>query len=488
MSVGAVYLVGAGCGPADLITLRGLRLLARCDAVVYDELIDPALLALAPVGAERIPMGKRAGRPSADQRSISDRLVALGLAGRTVVRLKGGDPFVFGRGGEELAALRAAGVPCEVVPGISSALAIPAEAGVPVTQRGMSRSLHVMTGHTAEGGLPEHLDALARTGGTLLFLMSLGRLGPLSEALLAEGMAPTTPAAVISGGNAPHPADVRGTLADIARKAEGVRPPAVFVVGETAALHLDSTVPRPLAGVRVGAAGTDRLARRLAAELEPLGARLLRPVRWALEPLPVDLDFLQQPQDRWVVFTSAAGAECFLQALDRLRLDLRRLHRCRFAVIGRATGQVLEARGIYPDLIPPQATTRALGEALLQQAVPGEELVLFRGENGTQALPARLTAPGRTVRTVTAYRLRPQAAAELPAMDYLVLGSAGAAELFRRTWGDIPPETVPICIGPVTAAALRAQYGDRGCLTAKEISVHGLAEAILAHKKEVSAQ
>lgn len=241
---GTVYLVGAGCGQADLITVRGLKLLERCDAVVYDDLIDLELLDAVPANADRIYMGKREGRHSASQDAICAKLVELAREGRDVVRLKGGDPFVFGRGGEEALALQAAGVPFEVIPGVTSAVAIPALAGIPVTHRGLSRSVHVVTAHTADtpDGLPEYFDDLARLPGTLVFLMGLSRLEQLARRLMAAGKAVETPAAVLSGGNAPHPAAVRGTLENIAIKARsaGVQAPAVIVVGDVAALDLNA--------------------------------------------------------------------------------------------------------------------------------------------------------------------------------------------------------------------------------------------------------
>lgn len=240
--VGTVYLVGAGCGPADLITVRGLRLLRNCGAVVYDDLIAPELLDEVPAAAERVYMGKREGRHSASQEEICAKLVELARAGKTVVRLKGGDPFVFGRGGEEALALLAAGVPFEVAPGVTSAVAIPALAGIPVTHRGMSRSFHVVTARTADtpDGLPEYFDRLAPLPGTLVFLMGLSRLERIAQRLTDAGKPADTPAAVVSGGSSPYPAAVRGTLADIAAKtrAAGVLPPAVIVVGEAAALEL----------------------------------------------------------------------------------------------------------------------------------------------------------------------------------------------------------------------------------------------------------
>lgn len=237
---GKVYLVGAGCGAADLITVRGLRLLERCGAVVYDDLLAPELLDAAPESAERIYVGKRRGRRSMAQEDINALLVAKAREGKTVVRLKGGDPFVFGRGGEEALALQAAGIRWEYVPGVTSAVAVPGAAGIPVTHRGVSGSFHVVTAHTADSpdGLPSDLEELARLPGTLVFLMGLSRLEEIARRLTAAGLSPETPAAVIGGKNAPRA--VRGTLGDIAERTReaGTEAPAVIVVGGTAGMDL----------------------------------------------------------------------------------------------------------------------------------------------------------------------------------------------------------------------------------------------------------
>lgn len=237
---GKVYLVGAGCGAADLITVRGLRLLERCGAVVYDDLLSMELLDAAPESAERIYVGKRRGRHSMAQEDISALLIAKAREGKTVVRLKGGDPFVFGRGGEEALALRAAGIEWEYVPGVTSAVAVPGAAGIPVTHRGVSRSVHVVTAHTADspGGLPSGLEELARLEGTLVFLMGLSRLEEIARRLMAAGLSPETPAAVVSGKNAPRA--VRGTLGDLAERVReaGLEAPAVIVAGGTAGMDL----------------------------------------------------------------------------------------------------------------------------------------------------------------------------------------------------------------------------------------------------------
>ena len=239
---GRVALVGAGCGSADLITVRGLRLLRQCRAVVYDDLIDEVLLEEVPSGAARIYVGKRGGRPSTSQEEINHLLAELAGGGGLVVRLKGGDPFVFGRGGEEALALQQAGIPFEVVPGISSAIAIPAEAGIPVTHRALSRAVHIFAAHAAPGGGQPDFSRCAALDGTLVFLMGLQRLPQIAEELMRGGMEPETPAAVISGGNAACPAAVRAPLSGIAEAAReaGITSPAVIVVGGTAALELTS--------------------------------------------------------------------------------------------------------------------------------------------------------------------------------------------------------------------------------------------------------
>lgn len=239
--VGRVALVGAGCGSADLITVRGLRLLRQCRAVVYDDLIDDALLDEVPPEAERHYMGKRSGRHAAPQQEINQTLIDLARKGGLVVRLKGGDPFVFGRGGEEALALQAAGIDYEVVPGISSAIAIPAEAGIPVTHRAVSRAVHIITAHTGADAQPDY-RRYAGLDGTLVFLMGLHRLPQIAQGLMDGGMDPATPAAVISGGNAAHPAAVRAPLCEIAAAAREMEAPAVIVVGAVAEMNLSPRV------------------------------------------------------------------------------------------------------------------------------------------------------------------------------------------------------------------------------------------------------
>lgn len=491
---GCVYLIGAGCGSMELMTLRGLQLLRTCDVVVYDDLIDEATLNEAPASAERIYMGKRRGRHSAAQEEISALLVRKGQEGHRVARLKGGDPFVFGRGGEEAMALLKAGVEFEEVPGISSAIAIPAGAGIPVTHRGLSRSFHVVTGHTADrDGLPEDLEELAKLHGTLVFLMGLSHLEQIAQGLVEFGKAPDTPAAVISGGNAPHPAVVRGSLEQIAAltREAGVEAPAVIVVGETAALDLRGSRKRPLEGVRVGITGTDAMTGKLRPLLEEQGAQVSTVERSVVEKLPLELDLesLCDGKTHWLVFTSGNGVRLFFEHLRAKRMDLRQFFACKFAVIGAATGAVLEQQGIIPDLCPGVYTSEELGRVLCEFIGEGEDAVLLRARKGAAILPKLLRENNISVRDVPLYDLTSEpetadrARKNLPGLDYLTFSSGGGVELYFREHGSVPEGTVCVCIGDVTARALAGTW-DSPFLVAKDTSAQGMVDAILAHHRE----
>ncbi len=464
---GFVYLVGAGCGRADLITLRGLECLRRCEVVVYDDLIDMALLDAVPAEAERIYVGKRSGRPSADQAWICELLVEKAKEGKRVVRLKGGDPFVFGRGGEEMLALISAGIPCEEVPGISSAIAIPASAGIPVTHRGVSTSLHIVTGHTifTDDGLPEDLKRLAQLHGTLVFLMGLRDLDRLAAGLMAAGLKADTPAAVVSGGCAPHPMAVRAPLAEIAAQcaSAGVQPPAVIVVGGVAGMDLQGRSALPLSGMRAGLTGTPEMLKKLRALLEEAGAQVQVVSESTVVELPVDaeLEALCDGACHWLVFTSANGAKLFCGKLRRLGMDLRRLHACKFAAIGSATAEALRAGGIQPDLCPEgEFTSSSLGKKLCEAVAPGEDVVLLRSQLGTEILPRALADGGIPTRQLSLYtvqgsaRMAPEALAEL---DYLVFSSAGGVEMFLSQFGDIPCGCTCACIGSTAAQPLQGR-------------------------------
>ena len=477
---GHVYLVGAGCGGPELITVYGLELLRRCQVVVYDDLISHVLLEEVPMEAERIPVGKRAGSESPAQTHINRILVERGRAGKLVVRLKGGDPFVFGRGGEELLALQEAGIPATVVPGISSALAIPMEAGIPVTHRAVSRSVHIVTAHSAEKALPEQLPQLATLDGTLVFLMGLHAVERLSRALIEGGKSPETPVAVRSGGNSPHPAEVRGTLADIAERvrAANVRPPAVIVVGPVAGMDLRCSEAPALSEVTAGLTGTKELQRRLEVLLAEHGVRTRRLQRLRCGALPAALPWAELETGRWLVFTSQKGVEFFFRRLTEEGIDLRRLFRCHFAVIGRATARALARRGIQADLCPTTFTGEALAKALVKQLEPGEQAVLLDSAKGSGVVAEILTAHNIPCRRISLYDIEYETVPEIGTLHYLLFGSAGAVHALADN-GYLPEETVtPVCIGPVCAAACEERF-HRQPLIPREISVEAMVKTVL---------
>ena len=474
---GAVTLVGAGCGRADLITVRGLRAIQRCQAVVYDDLIDPKLLEAAPETARRIYMGKRSGVAGATQAQINEQLIALAREGLRVVRLKGGDPYLFGRGGEEMLALREAGIPCREIPGIPSAIGIPAEAGIPVTHRGLSRGLHIVTGHTADtaGGLPGGMAEMAGLPGTLVFLMGLGSLERIAEELMAGGKAGSTPAAVISGGNSPNPACVRGNLQNIAARVRqaGVQAPAVILIGAVAALRLGSR-DKPLAGVRVGITGTEAVAEKQKALLEALGAETEWVSRCGIEPRPMGREPEQQG---WLVFTSANGVGVFFGSRNPEDWKNRK-----FAVIGPATAAALEALGIRAAVCPGEYTGEALAQAIAHAAEPGEPVTLLRSSQGGSALPELLEAAGHPVTDIPLYD--PVPAGELGAtdgLDYLTFASAGGVQQFFRRGGVISPGVKCVCIGKNTEEALRRHFAGPS-RTAKEATVESMVETIAGER------
>src|SRR5690242_156230 len=345
----AVALVGAGPGDPGLLTLRGAELLRAADVVVHDRLAARALLDLAPPTAERISVGKAPGRVEMTQDEINALLVERGRAGQAVVRLKGGDPFVFGRGGQEAEALAAAGVPFDVVPGITSAIAAPAYAGIPVTHRGTSTHFTVVTGHEdpAKGRTDVDWEALARAGGTLVILMGVGNLDGIVERLRAGGLPPDTPVAAVRNGTRADQRSTRATLGTVTKL--DLRAPSAIVVGGVAALDLAWFEHRPLFGRRVVVTRAREQASELRTQLEALGAEVVELPSIAIEPLPVVVPDLGPYS--WLVLTSANGVAALFDTLAAQGRDARALGGLRVAAIGPGTAAALAARGIRADLV-----------------------------------------------------------------------------------------------------------------------------------------
>lgn len=477
-----VHLVGAGPGDPGLLTVRADAVLRRADVVVYDRLSVEALLDLVPPGAERISVGKAPGLATMPQAEINALLVDLGRRHETVVRLKGGDPFVFARGGEEAAALAEAGIPFEVVPGITSAIAVPAYAGIPVTLRHSSTSFTVVTGHEDPGvGEDGSVDwgAIARTGGTLVILMGVARIARIAEELIAGGLPATTPAAAVRWGTRPEQATVRATLGTIA--AQPLAAPSVIVVGEVAAVDLGWFDRRPLFGQRVVVTRTRQQASQLSASLRELGAEVIEvPVIEIADPADGG-DALRAAAGRlgtydWVVVTSPNGAHRLLAAVP----DARAFGSARVAAIGPGTAAALAEGRIHADLVPDRFVAEGLLDALPDG--PGR-LLLARAAVARDVLPDGLRARGWEVDVVDAYRTGPAAItdeqrAAVAGAGVITFTSSSTVEHALDAFGPAGLPAAVACIGPVTAATARAS----GLAVDVEASVHsidGLVAALL---------
>ena len=493
---GTVYLVGAGCGDPDLITCKGLRLLRKCDAVLYDELSSPKLLEETGADCEKFFVGKRYGRQSLSQAEINALLIAKAQEGKLVVRLKGGDPFVFGRGGEEVLALQAANIPYEVVSGVTSAVAVPAAAGIPVTHRKTARSFHVITGHTAADGtetLTEHLETLARLEGTLVFLMGLHHLEEITDGLLQGGKPADTPAAVISKGTTPEQRVVRAKLCNLAAEMgkANLEAPAVIVIGETAGMQLSGTIVYPLYGVKIGVTGTKSITKKLRGRLEELGASVTEMDYATLVP-DWENAALEQALQRiadyaWAVFTSPNGVGIFFRFLQKKKIDIRSLAHLNFAVIGTGTAAALEKCGIYPAFLPEAYDVESLARGLCGVVGTEENILILRAAQGSPVLTEILKKEKKPYTDVKLYDIavdaekRRFAHEKAKEMDFITFASGSGVRGFFAQGGTIPQGTTAVCIGTSTARVLAA-YGNFPVLTAQTFNVDGVIEAI---QKEV---
>jgi uroporphyrinogen III methyltransferase/synthase len=417
MKQGIVYLIGAGPGDPGLITVKGRDCLGRADVVVYDYLANPALLDEAPAAAERIYVGKTCGRHHLPQPDINALLIARARQGLTVARLKGGDPFIFGRGGEEAETLRQAGVPFEVVPGISAGFAAAAYAGIPLTHRDFTTSLGLVTGHEKPEKKVSNLDwqKLATGVGTLVFYMGMANLELIVEKLLAHGRSPETPAAVIRWGTTPNQQTVASPLSEIARKvrAANLKPPAVIVVGEVVALRdkLRWFDNRPLFGRRVLVTRSRHQAADLAGRLEAAGAEALCLPTIAIAPPPDwrDLDeaIARLAGTDLLVLTSVNGVEAFFARLAAAGLDSRALHDVTLVTVGPKTAAALAGHGLRADLVPADHRAEGIVDLLRRQGVDGKRILYPRSSLARNLLARELTKAGAFVADPVAYCTRP---------------------------------------------------------------------------------
>ena len=486
---GNVILVGAGPGDPGLLTQKGREALEQAQVVVFDRLVSPAVLALIPPEAEAIDVGKESSHHLVPQDQINRILLEKALEGKRVVRLKGGDPFLFGGGGEELELLAEQGIDFQVVPGVTSALSVPAYAGIPVTHRDFCSSLHIITGH-AKAGSELHIDfdALRRTGGTLGFLMGVGSLPKICQGLLEAGMEPSIPAAVVESGTLSSQRKVVSTLEKLPEKARDARikSPAIIVVGKVCGLsdRFDWFDRLPLKGKNVVVTRpADRIG-TLAEQLRQLGADVteypcIRTV--ARQPSPqLDQAIENLSQYRWLVFTSPAGPGIFFDRLRSAGKDARTLAGLKLAAIGPKTASELERYGVMADLVPEVYDSEHLAVAMAREEGP---VLLCRASRGSSALPETFAKNGIPFADIPCYDTvyeNPDPSSVRVLLDKPVLVSFTSASTVRGFVESLPgvdlSHVVGCCIGPQTAVEAK-KYGI-SVVTAKEATVESLIECI----------
>lgn len=508
---GKVWLVGAGPGDPGLITVKGLRCIADADVIVYDYLANPSLLAHAKPGVEEIYVGKIAGNHAMKQGDIDLLLCNKALEGKNVCRLKGGDPYVFGRGGEEALCCYEHGVPFEVVPGVTSAVAVPAYAGIPVTHRSATSSLRIITGHEDPTKSESNLDwnEIAATKATLVFLMGIRNIGQIAGSLVACGRDPETPVAVITKGTLPTQRSVSGTLADIAERVQesGIKPPGLIVVGEVVAFRdrLNWFEQSPLFGRTIAVTRARAQASGLVAELEALGAEVISAPSIRIESLaasePMREAIRGLSKVDWIVLTSVNGVDAFLESLALENLDLRTLAKVRIAAIGPATADRLREKGLNPDLLPEKFVAEALLEALVQtEPIKGQTFLLPRADMARIDLVDGLRARGGEVIEVDAYRTLsedglPGDLADRIEQDEVDLVTFTSSSTVRNFVDAIPLERrVAVIrhiraasIGPITSKTLD-EYGIRIEVLAAESTIPSLTEAVVNYFTETREQ
>ncbi len=501
MIKGTVCLAGAGPGDPGLVSSRALECIKQADAIVYDRLVSPRLIALARPDAELVYVGKASSQHTLRQEEINLLLVKLAKENKTVLRLKGGDPFVFGRGGEEAIVLRENGIAFEIVPGITSAIAVAAYAGIPVTHRGIAASFAVFTGHEdpdkTESGL--QWDKLATAADTLVFLMGVENLPFITSQLIAHGRPADTPAAVIRWGTTPEQQTLVTTVgkavADVA--AHKLTPPAIFIVGEVVKLRneLRWFDTRPLFGRRILVTRAREQASRLTAGLEAAGAQCVEaPAIQIVAPdsyEPLDRAIAGLMQYSWVAFTSPNGVEAFFKRLNAAGKDARHFAQAKVAAIGSETAAALARHGIAADLVPAEFRAEAVVEALTGCIGPQDRILIPRAEQAREVLPQELIRMGAAVDVVTAYRTvtggadgeavaRMLAAREIDVVTFTSSSTVTHLLALIGEQGKRSLSGVKIaCIGPITAETCREQ-GLQPDIIATEYTIPGLTASIIS--------
>jgi len=500
---GFVYLIGAGPGDPGLITVKGRDCLAMAQVVMYDYLANDELLRLAPQGAELIYAGKVGGEHNREQSQINDLLVEKALSGKVVARLKGGDSFIFGRGGEECEALVAAGIQFEVVPGITAAVGATCYAGIPLTHRGVTTSVAFVTGHESHGKMSSEIDweGLSLGSGTVVFYMGIRNLPHIAENLLAHGRSPETPVALIRWGTRPEQEVLVGTLANIAEKARqaSFKAPAITVVGEV--VNLRETLRwfdnRPLYGRSVLVTRGADQAGEFTSKLERLGARVYGCPTISITPpasyAELDEAIRELENFHWIVFTSYNAVKHFFARLHELGLDTRALGRCRICAVGPKTAAALAPFGLRADLVPADYKAEGVVAAFAALDISGKRILFPKGDRAREVIPAELTRMGAQVQAPTAYAN--QTPGEIPAeslraleerqVDCITFTSSSTVQNLARILGEnrflhLLDGVLVASIGPITSKSCR-ELGLEVHMEPAEYTLDALAEQLVGH-------
>lgn len=501
---GKVYLIGAGPGDPGLLGLKAKECLETADAVVYDRLADPRIIEFCRKDAEMVYVGKASANHTMRQPDINKLLVKLAAEGKTVARLKGGDPFVFGRGGEEAIELLEAGLPFEFVPGVTSAIAVAEYAGIPVTHRHVATSFAVITGHEdpTKGESTINWKGLATAVDTLVFLMGVENIERISSQLIANGRSADCPAAVIRWGTRPEQRTLITTVGQAATdvKATGMKPPAIFLVGEVVKLReqLQWFDNKPLFGKTVVVTRARAQASALTKKLEAQGARVLEVPAIKIVPpadfAPLDKAISEIDTYKWLILTSVNGVEYFFDRLLKAGKDSRALCGVKIAAIGSATAEALKGYGITADLIPSAYKAEELADALAADTKAGDKLLLARAKIARNVLPERLRALGAQVDVVTAYETVADCQNKEELLEALESGEASLVTFTSSSTvtnlldvlgdkKDLLNKVALAAIGPVTAETLE-KHGLKPAVSAAEYTIDGLMTAIEEYYKE----
>lgn len=491
-----VYLVGAGPGDEGLITLKALNCLKNAEVVIYDNLANKNFLDYAPDSAEKIYVGKKINQHTLTQDKINELLVQKGKENKIIVRLKGGDPFVFGRGGEEAIALKENNIPFEIVPGISSSIAALAYAGIPITHRSVSTSFHVITGHedpTKENESVNY-EVLAKLSGTLVFLMGLNNLSKIRSQLIKYGKSPETPAAVISKGTTAEQKVAIGTLENIEQKLQNITYPAIIVVGDVINLreHINWFENKPLFGRKILVTRARHQASVLSQKIRELGGEAVEFPTIEIQPsdnkneLKNMYDSLNKYQ--WLIFTSVNGVELFFEKLNKFGFDIRNLGSAKMCAIGEATRQAIEERCLKVEFTPKEYVAESLIDGLKEKIKPCDNVLIPRADVAREILPEQLRELGASVDVVPLYKTTiPEKSFEeleniLQDIDTITFASSSTVTNFVKILGKDNIELLKnkkiACIGPITAETAK-ESGLSVNIMPEEYTIDGLINALM---------